>query len=126
MNIQKLPSNKSLGIVFFIFFTIISLYPIMGGGQFRFWTFSIGLIFLILGLINSKMLTPFNLIWINLGLKLGGIIAPMIMTLIYFLLVTPIGILMRQSKDPLNLKKNGKKSYWIKKDKNIGTMKNQF
>ena len=77
----------------------------MGGEQLRLWALFIGIIFLLLGLINSKILTPLNIIWINLGLKLGGIIAPLIMTLIYFVVVTPIGVLMRQFKDPLNLKK---------------------
>ena len=126
MKNQQLPSNKSLGIVFFIFFIIISLYPIMGGEQLRLWALTIGIIFLILGLINSKILTPLNIVWIKLGLKLGGIISPFIMTLIYFIVVTPIGVLMRLFKDPLNLKREGKKSYWIKKKKDIGTMKNQF
>tara|TARA_E500000178_G_C16661259_1_gene590706 strand:- start:3 stop:383 length:381 start_codon:yes stop_codon:yes gene_type:complete len=126
MKNQQLPSNKSLGIVFFIFFIIISLYPIMGGEQLRLWALTIGIIFLILGLINSKILTPLNIVWIKLGLKLGGIISPFIMTLIYFIVVTPIGVLMRRFKDPLNLKREGKKSYWIKKKKDIGTMKNQF
>ena len=126
MKNQQLPSNKSLGIVFFIFFIIISLYPIMGGEQLRLWALTIGIIFLILGLINSKILTPLNIVWIKLGLKLGGIISPFIMTLIYFIVVTPIGVLMRLFKDPLNLKREGKKSYWIKKKKDISTMKNQF
>ncbi len=126
MKNQQLPSNKSLGIVFFIFFIIISLYPIMGGEQLRLWALTIGIIFLILGLINSKILTPLNIVWIKLGLKLGSIISPFIMTLIYFIVVTPIGVLLRRFKDPLNLKREGKKSYWIKKKKDIGTMKNQF
>lgn len=126
MNKIQLPSNKSLGIVFFIVFIVVSLYPIMGGEQLRLWALFIGIIFLILGLINSKILTPLNIVWINLGLKLGGIISPLIMILIYFIVVTPIGVLMRQFKDPLNLKREGKKSYWIKKKKDFGTMKNQF
>ena len=86
MKKKQLPSNKSLGIVFI--FIIVSLYPLMGGEQLRLWALFIGIIFLLLGLINSKILTPLNIIWINLGLKLGGIIAPLIMTLIYFVVVT--------------------------------------
>ena len=122
----KLPSNKSFGLIFFIFFCLISLYPIIQGDQLRIWALLIAIIFLVLGITNSKILTPFNLVWINFGLKLGKIVSPLVMSIIYFLVVTPIGILMRQFKDPLNLKKSNKKTYWKKKDKKVGTIRNQF
>ena len=84
--------------------------------------------FLFLGLLNSKILTPLNKLWFRFGLFLGKIISPIIMGVIFFLVVTPIGLLMRFfGKDVLNLKLNKKKSsYWIEKNGPKSKMKNQF
>ncbi|RPG17020.1 MAG: hypothetical protein CBC84_002650 [Pelagibacteraceae bacterium TMED124] len=120
-------SNRSFGIIFFIVFLLISVWPIMDGQEPRVWSLIISLIFLILGILNSKILTPFNLAWIKLGEILGRFIAPVVMAVIYFLIVTPIGLFMRIiGKDLLNLKFSQNSSYWIKREKNLGPMKRQF
>ena len=123
----KLGSNRSFGIVFFIVFLLIALYPFTYNGDLRIWSLVISLIFLILGLINSKLLTPLNKVWFKFGIFLGKIISPLIMGIIFFLVVTPIGFLMRiLGKDVLNLKYNDNKTYWIEKKGPKSIMKNQF
>ena len=123
----KISSNRSFGIVFFIVFLLIALYPLIYNGDLRIWSLVISLIFLILGLINSKLLTPLNKVWFKFGIFLGKIISPLIMGIIFFLVVTPIGFLMRiLGKDVLNLKYNDNKSYWIEKSGPKSKMKNQF
>ena len=120
-------SNKSFGIVFSIFFLIIALYPLVNGEGIRVWSIIVSLIFLFLGLIKSKILTPLNKIWLNFGIFLGKIVSPLVMGVIFFLVVTPIGILMKiLKKDLLNLKFNNNKSYWIEKNEPKSKMKNQF
>ena len=123
----KISSNRSFGIVFFIVFLLIALYPLLKGNDLRIWSLVISFIFLILGLINSKILTPLNRLWFKFGLLLGKFISPLIMGIIFFLVVTPIGIIMRLlNKDLLNLKYNKKESYWINKSGPKRKMKNQF
>ena len=123
----KLPSNRSFGIVFFIFFIIVATYPLLNDNPIRSWSLIIGFFFLILGLINSKILTPLNIIWMKLGMYLGIIISPIVMGIVFFLVVTPIFLIMKiLKKDVLNLSINKEKSYWIKKDKIKSSMKNQF
>ncbi len=120
-------NNKSFGILFFIVFLLIAFWPIIDSGSIRVWSIVISLIFLILGIINSKILTPLKKGWIKLGEILGKIVAPIIMAFVYFIIITPIGILMKLlGKDLLNVKYNKNKSYWIKRTKNINTMKRQF
>ena len=123
----KLGSNRSFGIVFFIVFLLVSLYPLLNEGHPRIWSLIISLIFLILGLLNSNLLTPLNKIWFKFGIFLGKLISPLVMGIIFFLVVTPIGLLMRMiGKDLLSLRFNTKKSYWIEKDGLKSKMKNQF
>jgi len=129
MNKQKIKigSNRSFGVVFFVVFLIISFYPLSNEGDLRIWSLVVSIIFLLLGLFNSKILTPLNIIWFKFGLLLGKIIAPIVMGIIFFFVVTPIGIIMRIfRKDVLNLKKNKNNSYWIKKTGPKSIMKNQF
>ena len=123
----KIGSNKSFGVVFFIVFLIIGTYPLLSDNEVRLWSLIISIIFLILGLLNSKLLTPLNKIWFKFGILLGKIISPLVMGLIFFFVVTPIGILMRiLKKDLLNLKFNKKTTYWIEKNDPKSKMKNQF
>ena len=123
----KIGSNKSFGIVFFIVFLLIALYPLLKDNDLRIWSLVISFIFLILGLINSKILTPLNRLWFKFGLLLGKFISPLIMGIIFFIVVTPIGIIMRLlKKDLLNLKYNKKETYWIDKSGPKSKMKNQF
>ncbi|MDA9769204.1 SxtJ family membrane protein [Candidatus Pelagibacter sp.] len=127
MQIKNETTNKSFGIVFFIFFLIISIYPLINHGEIRKWSLVLSVIFLALGLINSKILNPLNNMWFKFGILLGKIISPLVMGVIFFFIVTPISIIMKiLGKDILSLKKNNKKSYWIKKSNIISKMKNQF
>ena len=123
----KIGSNKSFGLVFFIFFLIVSFYPLLNGEDIRKWSLVFSVIFLVLGLTNSKILNPLNKLWFKFGILLGKFISPLIMGMIFFLVVTPIGLIMRAfRKDLLNLKYNKDKSYWIKKSGPKSEMKNQF
>ena len=123
----KISSNRSFGIVFFIVFLLIALYPLTYSQEIRVWSATISLIFLVLGLFNSKILTPLNKLWFKFGIFLGKIISPLIMGIIFFLVVTPTGLIMRLfGKDVLNLKYNNNKSYWIEKTEPKSKMKNQF
>ena len=120
-------TNRSFGIVFFIVFFIIAIFPLKNDGDIRIWSLLISVIFLLLGLLNSKILTPLYRIWSKFGILLGRFISPLIMGLIFFLVVTPIGLLMRMlRKDLLNLKFDNNKSYWIEKKGPKSIMKNQF
>ena len=123
----KISSNRSFGIVFFIFFLILALYPLFNNEDLKLWSLIISIIFLILGLLNSKVLTPLNRIWFKFGIILGKIVSPFVMGIIYFLIVTPIGLIMKLfRKDLLNLKYENKNSYWIEKTGPKSKMKNQF
>ena len=124
----KISSNRSFGLVFFIVFLIVGLWPLTHENPIRIWSVIISLIFLILGLMKSKLLTPLNILWFKFGMILGAIVAPIIMGVVFFLVVTPIGLVMRiMGKDILNKKYDkNKKTYWISRNKNMGSMKKQF
>jgi len=123
----KIISNRSFGIVFFIVFLLIALYPLIYSGEIRVWSAIISFILLALGVLNSKILTPLNKLWFKFGIFLSKIISPLIMGIIFFLVVTPIGLIMRIfGKDVLNLKYNKNQSYWIEKKGPKSKMKNQF
>ena len=122
-----LPTNRNFGIVFTIVFLIISFWPLLKNGDIRYWSLIISFIFFVLALINSKILTPLNKAWMKFGLILGKIVSPLVMGIIFFFVVTPTGIIMRLlGKDLLNLKKNNKSTYWLKKNNQNNNMKNQF
>ena len=119
-------SVKSFGILFFIVFILISFWPLINSQSIRIWPLPIALIFLILGLLKSKILIPLNNAWIKLGEILGLIIAPLVMCMIYFIIVTPIGLLMKIiGKDLLGLKFIKTKTYWVDKKEKF-SMKKQF
>tara|TARA_B100000579_G_scaffold370297_1_gene332249 strand:- start:2676 stop:3062 length:387 start_codon:yes stop_codon:yes gene_type:complete len=123
----KLPSNRNFGIVFFIVFLLIALWPILNNKDIRIWSLIISLVFLFFGVINSKLLTPLNKLWFKFGILLGKIIAPIIMGVVFFLVVTPTGLIMKIfKKDLLKLKKNNSDTYWLKKDNSNNSLKNQF
>jgi len=123
----KIGSNKSFGIVFFVVFLLIALYPLTYAQDIRFWSLIISVIFLVLGLINSKILTPFNILWFKFGILLGNFISPIIMGIVFFAIVTPTSLIMKVlGKNLLNLKKGNRRTYWIEKSKIQSKMKNQF
>ena len=123
----KIGSNRNFGIVFFLVFLIIPTYPLINSGELKLWSLVISGIFLILGLLNAKILNPINKLWFKFGMFLGIIISPLVMGIIFFSVVTPIGLLMRLlKKDLLKLKFSNTNSYWIEKSEPKSKMKNQF
>tara|TARA_B100000780_G_C21110239_1_gene448597 strand:+ start:70 stop:459 length:390 start_codon:yes stop_codon:yes gene_type:complete len=123
----KIGSNKSFGVVFFIFFLIISLWPLLNNGELRIWSLILSVIFLILGLLKSQILTPLNKIWFRFGILLGNFVSPIVMSIVFFVIVTPTSFIMKIcGKNLLILKKIDKKSYWIDTPKIKSEMKNQF
>ena len=121
-------NNKGFGLLFFVVFLVIGLWPLLNGDPPRVYFFPFALLFLILGLINSTILTPLNKAWIKFGELLGRIIAPIVMGVIYFIILTPLSFLVRFfGKDLLNLKFSNKvNTYWIKRVKDLGPMDKQF
>ena len=123
----KISSNKSFGIVFAIVFFLIALWPIIKSDDIRIWSLIVSIIFLILGIMNSSILTPLNKIWFRFGIFLGNLIAPVVMGIIFFFVVTPIGLIMRLlGRDLIKLKNNNENSYWIEKKDAESSMRKQF
>ena len=123
----KISSNKNFGIVFSIFFLLISIYLLLNNNPIYYWSLFVSFIFLVLGLMNSKILSPLNLLWFKFGILLGKIVSPIVMGVIFFLVVTPISIILKIfGKDVLNLKFNNNKTYWIEKNGPKSNMKKQF
>ena len=124
----KRSSNRTFGIVFFVVFLLIGIWPLINDSSVRIWSIIIALIFLFLGLLNSKLLTPLNIIWFKLGMLLGLVVTPIVMGIIFFFVVTPTGLIARIFRKDLlrNKFEKDNKSYWIKRQKNNGTMKQQF
>jgi len=121
-------SNRSFGLLFFIVFLILGLWPLKNFGNLNYYLVVASGFFLVLGLINSKLLSPLNNAWIKFGEILGLIIAPIVMAFVYFIFLTPISLVVRVfGKDLLRVKFNKKiDSYWIKRKKNLGPMNKQF
>ena len=121
-------SNRSFGLLFFIVFFILGLWPLKNNDNLNFYFILVSVSFLILGLTKSKLLSPLNKLWIKFGEILGIIIAPIVMALTYFVILTPISFIVRIcGKDLLRLKiLKEKNTYWIKRKKNLGPMKKQF
>ena len=127
MNELKIGSNRSFGIIFFVVFMIIALWPLLNSENVRIWSLIISIIFFFLGILNSNLLTPLNKLWMKFGLLLGKVISPAIMAIIFFGVVTPTGLIMRIfGKDILKLNKNNNNSYWEDKDNSNNNMNNQF
>ena len=123
----KISSNRSFGIVFFLFFLIVSIFPLFKDEDIRVWSLIIAIIFLVFGLLNSKVLTPLNKIWFKFGILLGNFVSPIVMSIVFFAIVTPTSLIMKAlGKNLLNLKKDNKKTYWIERSKIKSKMKNQF
>ena len=125
--INKKSSNRSFGYVFFIVFLILGIWPLINDESIRIWSILLSFAFLVLGFLNSKILSPLNYIWFQFGLFLGNFISPIIMALLFFVVISPIGLIMRLfGKDSLMKKYSNKSSYWIKREKGMNSMKRQF
>ena len=126
INIKR-KDNITFGILFFILFLIIGLYPLKSGGTTRIWSLVLSLAFLIITIIRPNLFTFLNKLWIQFGILLGKIISPLVMGLVFFFVVTPIGILIRMLKKDVMGLKRGAPSYWInREDKKVQSMKKQF
>ena len=124
---NNLPSNRNFGIVFFAVFLIISFWPLLNNGNIKVWSVILAIFFLILGLLNSRILTPLNKVWYKLGILLGSVVSPIVMGIVFFAVVTPTSLLMKIfGKNLLGIKKDNKKSYWVEKSQIKSKMKNQF
>ena len=125
INIKR-KDNITFGILFFVFFLIIGLYPLKSDGAIRIWSVLFSLVFLIITIIRPNLLTFLNKLWIKFGILLGRIISPIVMGLVFFCVVTPIGVLVRiLKKDVMGLKR-GASSYWINREDKLQSMKKQF
>ena len=122
----KISSNRSFGLVFFVVFLIVALWPLKSGEDLRLWSLTLSIIFLILGIFNSKLLTPLNKLWIKFGMFLGLIVSPIVMGIVFFLVVTPIGFFMRITGKDLLMLKSKKNTYWVDRDNIKSSMKKQF
>ena len=124
----KISSNRNFGLVFFVVFLIVALWPLKSEENIKLWSLALSIIFFILGIFNSRLLTPLNRLWFKFGIFLGTIVSPIVMGIVFFLVVTPTGIIMRfLGKDLLRINKNKLVStYWINREKQKGTMKKQF
>ena len=124
---QQIKNNKSFGILFFIVFLIIGIWPLINNESIRIWSLLLSLPFLVLGILNSKILTPLTNAWLKFGFMLGKIISPIVLAIIFYLLISPFGLVMRLFGKDLLAKKYSKKStYWIQRDKKMNSMKMQF
>ena len=125
--IKKKSSNRSFGLLFFVVFFLIGIWPLFKENDYRLWSLIISIIFLILALLNSKLLKPLNNLWIKFGEILGKIIAPIVMMIVFFIVLTPLSFIIKLfDKDLLKIKFIKNKSYWISRKKDIGSMKKQF
>ena len=124
----KISSNRNFGLVFFVVFLIVALWPLKHDEDIRLWSLVLSIIFFFLGILNSKLLTPLNKLWFKFGILLGSIVSPIVMGIVFFLVVTPTSIIMHLlGKDLLKMDRTKSTStYWIKREKIDSTMKKQF
>ena len=124
---MKKSSEKSFGIIFAFLFFLYGIWPLLSATEIRVWSVIVAVVFLALAFLKPKILKSLNRYWIKLGEILGKIIAPLIMALVFFIIVTPISFIVRiLGKDLLNLKFTNENSYWLKRSKNVTTMDKQF
>ena len=125
INIKR-KDNIIFGILFFVFFLIIGLYPLKSDGIIRVWSVVLSLVFLTITFVRPNLFTFLNKLWIQFGILLGKIISPIVMGLVFFCVVTPIGILVRVLKKDVMFLKRGASSYWINREDKLQSMKKQF
>ncbi len=114
----ELPSNKRFGLFFSFIFFLISIYLLIYGSKFLFFVFlAIFLLFFIISIFSPEILNQLNRAWMMLGLIIGKIVSPIVIGVIFFFVICPVGLCIRLSKrDELRLKKFNRKSLWEKRD----------
>ena len=125
---NNISSNRSFGLVFSIFFFTIFSYNFFLNNDFNIYILLLSIIFLILGVLNSKILYPMNRVWIYFGYLLGKFITPVVLFILYFSIVLPTNLVLKIiGKDIMRLKYNkNTKSYWELRNKKPNSMDNQF
>ena len=124
---MKKPSDKSFGLLFAFVFLVVALWPILKNNSINLIALFSSISLLIISFIKPELLKPFNYLWMKLGLVLGKIVPPIIMFMIFFTVITPIGILLRIfKKDLLCLKFTNEDTYWQDRKENVTTMDKQF
>jgi hypothetical protein len=110
-------SDRSFGIVFAVVFALIGLLPLVFGHPVRLWALAVGAGFLAAALVAPRVLSPLNRVWLRFGLLLHKIVSPLVLGIMFFLVITPIGLLMRAfGKDLLRLQFDKRSSsYWIER-----------
>jgi len=108
-------SDRFFGLTFFVFFLLIALWPLLGGRPVRPVALGLSLAFLAVSFVYPVLLAPLNKLWLKFGALLHSITSPIILGIMFFLVITPIGLLMRLlGKDLLRLKFDpDAPSYWI-------------
>jgi Saxitoxin biosynthesis operon protein SxtJ len=111
-------SNRTFGLVFAAVFGIIALWPLTAGAMPRLWASALALGFLAVALIAPRLLSPLNRAWFYVGLALHRVVNPVVMAIIYYGTVVPVGLILRaRGKDLLRLKQDpDAKSYWIARE----------
>lgn len=127
----EIGSEKSFGFVFAAVFMIIALWPLINGMPPRWWAIVVSAVFLLAAFIAKPLLKPLNVLWFKFGLLLYKIVNPIVMGLLYYLTIVPMGLIMKAfGKDPLNRRFNPEaKTYWIERAPHgpePDSMKNQF
>lgn len=124
-------SDRSFGFVFTVFFAIVALLPLLHGASARLWSLALAALFFILAIFIPASLAPLNRQWAKLGALLHRVVSPIALGILFFLVVTPIALIMRlMGKDPLRTRLDqSAKSYWIDRTPpgpDPESMKNQF
>jgi hypothetical protein len=123
---NKKKNNILFGKLFFIFFLIVGFYPLISSEAIRVWSIILSIVFLILTIFRPNLFTFLNNLWTQFGIILGKIISPIVMGLVFFVVVTPIGLLVRIFKKDFMCLKRGTSSYWINRENKLQSMKKQF
>ncbi len=110
-------SDRAFGLVMAGVFLVLALYPLVRGRGLRWWSLLASVAFLLGGLHYPRILGPLNRLWLKLGLLLHAIVNPVVMGLLFYFTVTPIGVLFRWlGKDPLRLRLDQTAdTYWIER-----------
>lgn len=124
-------SNRAFGLAFAVLFTLIALFPLLGGGVPRWWLAALAVALLAVALVQAEWLAPLNRVWSKVAQFLHQVVATLILAFLFYAVVTPTGLLMRAfGKDPLRLRPDpNAKSYWIPRSPPGPTpesMQNQF
>ena len=127
----KGPTDRSFGITFAVVFSIVGLFPLLRGRDPRVWALAIAALFLAVALLHPAVLAPLNRLWLRFGLLLHRVVSPLVMGMLFYLVVTPTGFLLRLfGKRPLRLQfEPAADTYWIPRQPPgpaPDTMKNQF